>query len=168
MNLRLLLTIFLLALSATGQAEALETVKRVRFSDHLYPMFQHPRCLNCHQFGSLRSNGREFHSHRQLYRCDLCHQPRLTGLLPGEWIAPLPSMDYTGLTPQQTCELIKRNMGAPYSDERLLRHMLKDVRIRWALDGGVTPEGKRPTVPGGVAAWQRAVHEWAATGMACD
>jgi len=77
-------------------------------------------------------------------------------------------MDYTAMNPQQTCELLKRNSGAGSVDANLLRHMLHDQRIRWALESGQTPSGPKPTVPGGYAAWQRDIQAWVAAGMRCD
>ena len=174
--LRLLLHLILLMFCSFAHADAADryesakvaTTTSGRFSERLFPILQHPRCINCHQFGSFRNNGRSFNSHRSRYLCDGCHKPQLIGLPPGEWMAPPPTMDYTGLNARQTCELIKRNMGSPYSNERLRHHMLNDLRIRWALEGGMTPDGQRPTVEGGYAAWAEAVQDWAASGMACD
>lgn len=160
-----LLPLFLLALAAP----AADAGAPVRFSDALYQKFQHERCLQCHQFNSRRSNGRAWTSHRSRYLCEQCHKPALTGLGAGEWLAPAgEKMDYTGLSARATCEQIKRN--APTGDKAvtLTHHMLTDVRIRWALEGGQTPAGKRATVPGGYAEWERDVKAWVADGMLCE
>jgi len=139
-----------------------------RFADVLYPMFQHERCLNCHQFNSKRSSGKSYTTHRNRYLCENCHRPKLTGLPEGGWIAPQARMDYTGLGPRETCELIKRNVGAGDKRALMREHMLHDVRIRWALESGMTPAGRFPTVPGGYAAWVRAVEDWDKAGMPCE
>lgn len=141
----------------------------VKFSDALYAKFMHERCLGCHQFNSSRSKGRSYTSHRNRWLCDNCHTQRITGLGAGEWMAPPGSrMDYTGLDARQTCLLIKANSGAAKPEARLLEHMLHDARIRWALEGGKTPMGQFPTVPGGYGAWQREVEDWARDGMRCE
>ncbi|MEW5787417.1 MAG: hypothetical protein AB1899_06145 [Pseudomonadota bacterium] len=138
----------------------------VKFADELYAKFQHPRCLTCHQFNSRRSNGKVFNSHRNRFLCDNCHTQRISGMPRGEWMAPPEAMDYTGLGPEDTCKLIKRNMGS--SDARLAAHMLDDPRIFWALDNGMTPAGKFPSAPGGSADWLRAARAWIADGMHCE
>ncbi len=141
----------------------------VKFGDALYAKFMHERCLGCHQFNSRRSNGRSYHSHRNRYLCDKCHTPRVTNLAAGEWFAPQGSrMDYTGLNARDTCLLIKRNSGAANRDAQLLEHLVHDVRIHWALEGGMTPMGQFPTVPGGAKAWLKDVQAWARDGMLCE
>lgn len=161
------LWLMLLAL-LSFQARADDLRPGARFSDVLYPMFQHERCLSCHQFNSQRSNGRAYHSHRSRYLCENCHRPQLTGLPGGGWLAPNARMDYTGLDAKATCELIKRNIGTGDKVDLLRHHMLEDVRIRWALESGMTPAGRFPTVPGGYALWSRAVEDWARAGMPCN
>ncbi len=140
----------------------------VAFSAALYAKFQHERCLACHQFNSRRSQGLSYTTHRHRYLCDTCHLPELTGLKGGEWQAPLPRLDWTGLPPRETCLLIKRNAGAGDGGSRLREHLLSDGRIHWALDSGMTPGGQRPTVVGGSAAWQRDVLAWIEGGMRCE
>ncbi len=141
----------------------------VRFSDALYAKFQHPRCLQCHQFNSRVHNGRAYGSHRSRYLCDNCHTARLTGLPRGEWMAPHEKMDWTGMPPRDLCLMIKRNLGS--DDEfnaKLAEHLLHDLRVRWALDNGMTPNGKFPAVPGGSFEWAREVRAWAESGMLCE
>lgn len=153
-------------LSFNGRAAEIRPT--VKFGDVLYPMFQHERCLTCHQFNSSRSQGKSYTTHRNRYLCDSCHQPRLTSLPGGGWLAPNARLDYTGLGPRETCALIKRNIGAGDRNALLRAHMLNDIRIRWALESGVTPAGRFATVPGGYPAWRQAVEDWSATGMACE
>ncbi len=157
-----LLAVFLLLCVPARAAEP------VKFSDALYQKFQHPRCLQCHQFNSKRSNGRSHTSHRSRYLCDNCHTQRITGLPRGEWMAPNERMDYTGLGPVETCELIKRNLGQGDPRQQMTHHLLNDARIRWALDNGMTPAGKFPSVPGGYEAWARETQAWIDGGMLCE
>lgn len=140
----------------------------VRFSDALFKKFHHDRCLQCHQFSSRKHNGRSFTSHRSRYLCDNCHTGRITGLPRGEWLAPAEKMDYTGLGPAETCQLIKRNLGAGDARSRLAHHLLEDVRVRWALENGMTPAGRFPVVPGGYEEWARQVRAWIDGGMLCE
>lgn len=157
-------------LSASLNVIAAEPPKApVKFSDALFQKFQHERCLSCHQFNSRRSNGRSYNSHRNRYLCDKCHTARVTGLNAGEWMAPPGSrMDYTGMSPRDTCLLIKSNSASTNRQAQLLEHLVHDVRILWALEGGMTPMGQFPTVPGGYKAWLKDVQAWARDGMLCE
>ncbi len=139
-----------------------------KFADALHKKFQHPRCLQCHQFNSRRSNGRAYTSHSARHLCDNCHTAHLTGLARGEWVAPGERLDHTGLGAAETCERIKRNLGPGDPREKLGHHLLHDARVRWALESGMTPAGRFPTVPGGFEAWVRDVRAWLDGGMRCE
>ncbi|MCS6787582.1 MAG: hypothetical protein NZ524_11185 [Thiobacillaceae bacterium] len=138
------------------------------FSERLHAKFHHDRCLACHQFNSARSQGLSYTTHRNRYLCESCHRPEQTGLPPGEWQAPIPRLDYSGLGPRETCELIKRNAGTGDLKRQLRDHLLDDLRIRWALESGMTPLGRFPTIEGGYAAWREDVLAWLEGGMRCD
>jgi hypothetical protein len=158
----LLLGIFLFASASMTSAEP------VKFSDALYKKFQHPRCLQCHQFNSRVNNGRAYNSHRARYLCDNCHTNRITGLPRGEWMAPNEKMDWTGMAANDLCLLVKRNMGSGDANSNLIEHLLHDARVHWALDNGMTPNGRFPAVPGGSDEWARDVRAWADSGMLCE
>jgi len=166
--LRILSLLPCLITAAIPVSGATGLTRGVSFAETLYPAFQHERCLTCHQFNSKRSHGLSYTTHRSRYLCDTCHQPELTGLRGGEWQAPLPRLDWTGLTPRETCELIKRNAGAGDAGRRLREHLLYDGRIHWALDSGLTPAGRYPTVAGGSTAWRQVVLAWVEGGMRCE
>jgi hypothetical protein len=157
-----------LALAALLLAMPGQAAEPVKFGDALHKKFHHDRCIQCHQFNSRKNNGRTYHSHRSRYLCDNCHTFRLTGLPRGEWMAPHERMDYTGMDARDTCLLIKRNMGSGDAGAKMAEHLLHDVRIRWALDNGMTPAGRMPAVPGGHAEWSRDVRAWIADGMLCE
>ena len=166
--LRILSLLLSLLTTAMPASWAASSVQGVSFAATLYPSFQHERCLTCHQFNSRRSNGLSYTSHRNRYLCDTCHQPQLTGIKGGEWQAPLPRLDWSGLSALETCELIKRNAGAGDAGRRLREHLMHDGRIHWALDSGMTPAGRYPTVEGGSMAWRQKVLAWVEGGMRCE
>jgi cytochrome c551/c552 len=140
----------------------------VTFADRLQAKFHHERCLSCHQFNTRANNGRAYTSHRSRYQCTQCHRADLIGLpANSEWMAP-DKMDYTGFSAPATCHLIRLRIGPDPDGSKLVRHLLEDGRIRWALDSGRTPAGKTPTVPGGYAEWKRDVDAWVRDGMRCD
>jgi hypothetical protein len=165
---RLSVPLFLILSALSPAAGATGAAPGASFAETLYPFFQHERCLACHQFNSKRSHGLSYTTHRNRYLCDTCHQPQLTGLKGGEWQAPLPRLDWTGLDVRDTCALIKRNAGSGDAGQGLRAHLLTDGRIHWALDSGMTPAGRYPTVDGGSAAWHRQVQAWLAGGMRCE
>lgn len=138
----------------------------VKFGDSLQAKFHHDRCLQCHQFNSRKNNGRTFTSHRSRYLCQQCHVPAAIGLKNSEWMAPEARLDYTGMDANLTCQLVKTNMRM--DDQRLLDHLLNDGRVRWAIESGMTPGGRKESVPGGYAAWQRDVLAWYRDGMRCE
>jgi hypothetical protein len=93
--------------------------------------------------------------------------PRLTGLPRGEWMAPHEKMDWTGKSARETCLIAKKTWVPATSTSLLLEHLLHDERVHWALDNGMTPNGKFPAVPGGSKEWARDVRAWA-EGTACS
>lgn len=138
----------------------------VKFGDALQAKFHHERCLNCHQFNSLKNNGRSYFSHRSRYQCSQCHTPEVIGQKNTVWLAPDARLDYTGLDAATTCRMIKHNLGD--DKDRILNHLLQDGRVRWGIESGLTPGGPKPHVPGGYAEWERDVRAWVSDGMRCE
>jgi hypothetical protein len=138
----------------------------VKFGDALQAKFHHERCLSCHQFNNPKNNGRAFTSHRSRYLCSKCHIPEVIGLKNSIWLVPDVRLDYTALDAKGTCQQVKHNLG---DDEKRMRdHLLQDGRIRWAIESGMTPGGKKETVPGGYPEWERDVRAWIKDGMRCE
>lgn len=159
--------LLILALALLGQAA--QAAGPVKFSDSLARKFHHDRCLQCHQFNSKQSNGRAYNTHRSRYLCETCHKPAFTGLATGDWMAPAGSkMDYTGMSPRDTCLMAMRNAPAGDKRETLRHHLLHDARVLWAITNGVTPAGQRERIPGGIEEWRRDVQAWYDAGMRCD
>ena len=77
-------------------------------------------------------------------------------------------MDWTDLNARDTCLLIKRNLADEDPAQKMLTHLLGDVRVRWALDSGMTPGGRFPAVPGGYAEFAKQAQEWVEGGMLCE
>jgi hypothetical protein len=158
------------------------------FAEHLHAKFQHPRCLNCHHFNApdgmgsrpLPGEAPTAPPHKELSNgdCRACHTQAVTGIPPDvkpsqQWQAPGPDMDLTGLTAQQTCELIKKtNQGAFADPTAMADHLQEDWLIRWAVTRGrVPPTGNpqaRDRVPGGRQEWLAQVDAWIKGGMPCE
>lgn len=151
-----------LAWMAVGHAIAAP----VKFSDRLHAKFHHDRCLQCHQFNSQKHDGRGFNSHKSRYLCTQCHTQQLIGLKPGDWFAPEEKLDHTGMNATETCKLIKRNMGQ--DSNKMLKHLLYDPRIKWAIESGLTPGGQKEPVPGGYKEWENEARAWVHDGMRCE
>ncbi len=141
-----------------------------------YPVFMHPRCLNCHPSGDVPLQGDDSHSHAQnvkrgpdgkgLYalKCANCHQH---ANLPGENMPPgnpnwhmLPStmkMIFQGKTPAELARQLKdpqQNGGK--SLEQLLHHVTEDKLVL----GGWDPGDGRAKPPISHAEFASKMREW--------
>jgi hypothetical protein len=147
-----------------------------------YPVFLHPRCVNCHPAGDAPLQGEESVPHGQgvvrgpdgkgapAQRCASCHQD---ANLPGEnmppgnphWQLPKPEMPlvFEGRTPADLARQLKdpaMNGGRTLQD--LLRHVAEDSLVLWGWDPG---EGRAPP-PLGHAEFVAKLREWVETGAA--
>ncbi len=145
-----------------------------------YPVFMHPRCMNCHPAGDTPLQGDASLPHAQnvqrgpdghgLYamKCNACHQDaNLSGLNmpPGSpvWHLPPPDMKmvFEGLSPRALAEQLKdpaRNGGK--SLDEMLHHVGHDALVLWGWDPG---EG-RSTPPLSHEDFVAALTEWIETG----
>jgi len=146
-----------------------DTVKASPFRDEAasraaflaaYPVFMHPRCMNCHPAGDVPLQGEDSHPHLQnvkrgpdgrgLYalRCPNCHQaqnPSAGGMPPGhpEWRLPPANMRIIlqGKTPAELARQLKdpkQNGGKTL--EKIIKHVSDDSLVR---QSGWSPmEGK--------------------------
>jgi hypothetical protein len=147
-----------------------------------YPVFQHPRCLNCHPAGDSPLQGDDSHPHEFLVqrgpagqgvtamKCGNCHQasnrpePHAP---PGtlDWHLPPPRMRMTfqGRSAAELCRQLEdpaRNGGR--TSAQVLDHLDTEL-VRWAWD----PGPGRTSPPLGYAEFVARMKEWAATGAAC-
>ncbi len=148
-----------------------------------YPVFMHPRCMNCHPIGGSPLQGDDSHPHTQnvhrshdgkgkyALKCTNCHQHENT---PGENMPPgvpnwhmLPEdmkMIFEGRSAGQLCRQLKdpaQNGGKPIAD--LLHHVGEDPLVLW----GWAPGDGRPTPPLSHAEFVRQMQEWLRNGAAC-
>ena len=115
-----------------------------------YPVFMHPRCMNCHPAGDAPLQGEDSHPHLQnvkrgpdgkgLYalKCGNCHQNQNLageGMPPGhpEWHLPPPNkrMVFQGKTPAELARQLKdpkQNGGKTL--EGILKHVSEDSLVR--------------------------------------
>ena len=147
-----------------------------------YPVFMHPRCLNCHPSGDVPLQGDDSHPHAQnvkrgpegkgLYalKCANCHQySNLPGLNmpPGNpnWhmLPPTMKMVFQGKTPAELARQLKdptQNGGR--SLEQLLRHVSEDKLVL----GGWSPGDGRTKPPISHAEFASKMREWIGKGAA--
>jgi len=114
-----------------------------------YPVFMHPRCMNCHPAGDAPLQGEDSHPHAQnvkrgpdgrgfyALKCANCHQDTTligANMPPGNpsWRLPSPDMPlvFQGLTPAQLADQLKdplRN-GSKTLDQ-LVRHVTEDKLV---------------------------------------
>ncbi|HWW95175.1 MAG TPA: hypothetical protein VN375_17540 [Vicinamibacteria bacterium] len=148
-----------------------------------YPVFAHPRCVNCHPRGDQPLQGDSGVPHAQrvkrgpaglgqyAVKCAACHQTQnLAGahMPPGapNWHLPPPSMPmvFEGLTPGELCRQLKdpaRNGGKVLT--QIVVHVTQDPLVGWGWAPG---EGRTPA-PGDRAAFAARVKSWADQGAAC-
>ena len=115
-----------------------------------YPVFMHPRCMNCHPAGDAPLQGEDSHPHLQnvkrgpdgkgLYalKCGNCHQNQNLageGMPPGhpEWHLPPANMRmvFQGKTPAELARQLKdpkQNGGKTL--EGILKHVSEDTLVR--------------------------------------
>jgi hypothetical protein len=151
-------------------AAAFEPIARV---------LRHPRCLNCHQPDTpLQGDQARVHVPRVIrgpddkgasaMRCANCHRDanNASSRVPGapHWQLAPASMDWSGLSDQQLCQMLKdpkRNGNRSLS--ALVDHMANDLLVRW----GWEPGAGRTAVPIPHDAFVELLRAWAAADGAC-
>lgn len=148
-----------------------------------YPVFMHPRCMNCHPVGDTPLQGDDSRPHAQnvqraaegkgkyALKCTNCHQAQNT---PGLNMPPgvpnwhmLPAnmrMIFEGRTAAELCRQLKdpkQNGGKSVS--QLITHVAEDKLVLW----GWTPGDGRTTPPGSHAEFARNIETWVKNGAAC-
>jgi hypothetical protein len=139
-----------------------------------YPVFMHPRCLNCHPAGEVPFQGEDSHLHAQnvkrgpdgrgVYgmKCSACHQE---ANLPGEnmppgspsWHLPPASMAFEGRTPAALARQLKdprRNGGKTV--EGAIEHLEADPLVLW----GWAPGDGRSAPPLSHAEFVQKMRQW--------
>ena len=147
-----------------------------------YPVFMHPRCMNCHPVGDQPLQGDDSRPHAQnvkrgpdgrgryALKCAGCHQhANLSGenMPPGNpaWHLP-PSglkMVFQGRTPGALARQLqdpKQNGGK--SLEQILQHVAEDPLVLWGWD----PGDGRARPPLSHAEFVRLMREWVDKGAA--
>jgi hypothetical protein len=148
-----------------------------------YPVFMHPRCVNCHPIGDAPLQGDDSHPHLQnvkrgpdgkgLYaaKCANCHQETN---LPGENMPPghpnwhLPPADmrmvFEGKTPGELARQLKdprQNGGKTLAE--IIHHVAEDSLV---INSGWNPGEGRTKPPLSHAEFARKMREWADQGAA--
>jgi hypothetical protein len=147
-----------------------------------YPVFMHPRCMNCHPKGDAPLQGEDSHVHTQnvqrgsdgkglfALKCANCHQfKNLPGenMPPGhpEWHLPPANMRmvFEGKTPGQLARQLKdpkQNGGKTL--EQIIHHSAEDSLVATAWN----PGGSRGKPPLTQAEFGRKIREWIEKGAA--
>jgi hypothetical protein len=145
------------------------------------PVFQHPRCANCHNRGEGPQQGNTPRAHMLavkrgpdgrgagVQRCTACHKAQNTGggSVPGapDWRMPPPGKaGWDGLTPAEICAALKdpaRNAGL--TPDQAVEHMARDPLVLWAWE----PGGIRSKPPLAHADFIALMRNWRAGGAPC-
>jgi hypothetical protein len=148
-----------------------------------YPVFMHPRCMNCHPVGDVPLQGEDSHVHLQnvkrgpdgkgLYalKCANCHQDKnLAGenMPPGhpEWHLPPANMRmvFEGKSPAELARQLKdpRQNGGKTLDE-ILHHVSHDSLV---MESGWNPAQGKSKPPLSHAEFAAKMREWIEKGAA--
>ena len=148
-----------------------------------YPVFMHPRCLNCHPMADAPLQGDDSHPHAQnvqrgrdgkgkyALKCSNCHQlENLPGenLPPGvaNWHMPPANMKmvFEGKSAGELCRQFKDpKQNGGHSVEGAIEHLEADPLVLW----GWSPGDGRSTPPLSHAEFARKMLEWLRNGAAC-
>ncbi len=146
-----------------------------------YPVFMHPRCMNCHPEGDVPLQGDDSHLHAQSVKrgpnghgkygmkCNACHQAtNLPGLNmpPGvaTWHLAPRQMVFQGKTPGEFCRQLKdprRNGGKNVAGA--IEHLEADPLVLW----GWSPGEGQSSPPLSHAEFVQKMREWVNKGAAC-
>ncbi|MGH9815809.1 MAG: hypothetical protein ACRD5F_14740 [Candidatus Acidiferrales bacterium] len=148
-----------------------------------FPVFLHPRCMNCHPAGDAPLQGDDSRPHQQRVRrgrdglglysmkCSNCHQtenlsgPHMPPGAPNWHLTPASmKMVFQGKTAGELCRQLKdpkQNGGKTV--EQIVEHVTSDKLVLWGWQPG---EG-RTSVPMPHPEFARLVQEWAGNGAAC-
>ncbi len=146
-----------------------------------YPVFMHPRCMNCHPAGDAPLQDDDSHPHAQSVKrgpdghgkygmkCNACHQAtNLPGLNmpPGvaTWHLAPRQMVFPGKTPGEFCRQLKdprRNGGKNVAGA--IEHLEADPLVLW----GWSPGEGRSSPPLSHAEFVQKMREWVNKGAAC-
>ena len=148
-----------------------------------YPVFMHPRCVNCHPVADVPLQGDDSHLHTQnvqrasdgrgkyALKCTNCHQwANVSGanMPPGSpnWHMPPARMKmvFEGKSAGELCRQLKDpKLNGGRSGTSAIGHLEADRLVLW----GWSPGDGRATPPLSHAEFVRKMKEWAQNGAAC-
>lgn len=168
-----------LAALYAGLVHASHRAQGVAAFNEVAPVFQSPRCMNCHRsdLPRVREDGRD-HVPRVRpasdgtgeggERCTICHRDNNNPIsrIPGapHWKMPPYEMSWDGLEAADICANLKdRRFNGDRSLAEVLAHVEKDAVIAWAW----TPGSDRSTPPVPFDAFKERLARWISLGAPC-
>lgn len=179
---RAVLAILAIAFAPTALAQTPADIDAARAAFlRAAPVFQHPRCTNCHNRGEGPQQGNTPRAHIGNVKrgpegrgdagrlCSSCHKATNTagGTMPGapDWRMPPPGRaGWNGLAPAEICAALKdpaRNAGL--TPEQVVEHLGKDALVAWAW----SPGGIRSKPPLPRDEFLELMRAWHAGGAPC-
>jgi hypothetical protein len=148
-----------------------------------YPVFMHPRCMNCHPVADAPLQGEDSRPHAQnvqrapagrgkyALKCINCHQTENTpglNMPPGapNWHMPPASMKmvFEGKSAGELCRQFKDpKQNGGHTAAGAIEHLEKDPLVHW----GWAPGEGRSTPPLSHAEFLAKMQEWLRNGAAC-
>ena len=166
-----------------GEGNAAAAAQSAQAFVQAFPVFLHPRCMNCHPAGDVPLQGDDSRPHLQRVRrgrdglgvysmkCANCHQtentpgPHMPPGAPNWHLTPVNmKMVFQGRTAAELCRQLKdpkQNGGKTV--EQIVEHVASDKLVLWGWQPG---EGRTPvSMPH--AEFARLMQEWGRKGAAC-
>lgn len=149
----------------------------------MWPVLQHPRCMNCHTTTEFPRQGDDRHRHTLNVsrgpddhgatglHCSTCHQQanQTASGVPGAagWHLAPRRMAWEGLSPGQLCRVLLDPQRGGLEPKQLVTHLNTSL-VLWAWSPGRNAQGElRSTPPMPHARFVAIAREWVETGAAC-
>jgi hypothetical protein len=157
--------------------------RSVALFQQMWPVLQHPRCMNCHPRSDFPRQGNDRHRHTMNVtrgaddhgavglQCRTCHQSanQSASGVPGapDWhLAPV-RMAWEGLTMGEVCRALLDPARGGLQPTQLVAHLNTGL-VRWAWAPGTdTHSQPRATPPMSHRQFVELAREWVATGAGC-
>lgn len=175
--------LLLLLVPSTPAVSQDQSKQSAAYFVQMVPVFQHPRCMNCHTGEDFPRQGDDAHRHlvnvtrgdhntgAPGLRCGTCHQSlnQATSGVPGaaDWqLAPV-RMTWSGLSMGDLCHALLDPARGGLKPEQFVPHINTSL-VQWAWSPGTDAQGRVRTLPPLThAEFVGLAERWIATGAGC-
>jgi hypothetical protein len=177
------MALLLLLVSSTRAGSQDQSQQSAAFFVQMAPVFQHPRCMNCHTGEGFPRQGDDAHRHHMnvargynnmgaaSMQCGTCHQSfnQAASGVPGaaDWqLAPV-RMRWSGLNAGELCRALLDPARGGLKPEQFVPHINTSL-VRWAWRPGTDAHGRERTLPPMThSEFVDLAQRWIASGAGC-